>query len=287
MKPFFFLALSFVTLTFFILFILNKENEKVHHHFDWTGIRKEIRDTLIAIDHLGNLDGPFRGVNGTVSQQYKRILWFRKNVTIEEAERLAKYPSAPIKVLAFHELLGKRHPAAIEMLRANIQDTTWIYYGSGCEYQQEKLNEYLFNTLKQMEYFDPEYENFVSEQVLDSIEWLITGTLTSVMVGDWKLVKVIAPWSLDSVFPENEKWIINSEYLNVTRADSIEKTIGYKLLRTRSVFTDDSVWVIQADFRDKRISTNLEIHKKKNKMVLLDQCEDCYSFEFEKVWLDN
>ncbi len=104
-----------------------------------------------------------------------------------------------------------------------------------------------------------------------------------ILDGKWKLIKVNAPWDIETTLPENEIWNFETKGLmKVYKNDSKVKSIEYEIKRTLSGFSSDSIWVIQANFQDSRISTDLEIWIKENKMELIDQCDDCYSFEFER-----
>lgn len=102
--------------------------------------------------------------------------------------------------------------------------------------------------------------------------------------GSWKLIKVMAPWQIPPSFPEDEIWNFKTDsILHITNNDSINKTIHFKLKRSISGFSTDSVWTISAEFNDSRIIGNLEIWAKDNSMQLINQCDDCYSFEFKKL----
>ena len=110
------------------------------------------------------------------------------------------------------------------------------------------------------------------------------GKRNTVVEGSWKLTKVNAPWEIPPSIPEDEIWSFKAEgILNVSNSDSINKTIHFKLKKSTSGFSSDSVWTIDAEFNDSRINGNLEIWKKENSMRLIDQCDDCYSFEFKRL----
>lgn len=106
----------------------------------------------------------------------------------------------------------------------------------------------------------------------------------NIIVGSWKLVQINEPWEISPLNEEDEIWGFNSNNtLEIKLGDSILKSSKYELKHTISIFTHDSTWIIISNFHDSRINDNLEISINENELKLLDRCDDCYSFEFERL----
>ena len=103
-------------------------------------------------------------------------------------------------------------------------------------------------------------------------------------IGKWKLYKINAPWDMEPIFPKREFWNINAKgEIIIQKEDSIIDSVACHYVYVSSGFSSDSVWVINGDFNNDKIQTSMEIWRKEGEMTLLDQCDDCYSFEFEKI----
>lgn len=111
-----------------------------------------------------------------------------------------------------------------------------------------------------------------------------TLTRTSVPVGNWKLVQINRSWEQVPLFPKNEIWKIDDEgNIAIFEADSFQEQIQCSFKMDKSGFSNDTVWIIQGNFKSFSSQNRLEIKRKHNHLVLIEQCDDCRSFEFEKI----
>lgn len=108
--------------------------------------------------------------------------------------------------------------------------------------------------------------------------------LIPLLNGRWKLKNINAPWAIEVPISKDEIWSFETEGLiTISQNATTKKLVEYTLRRTISAFSSDSVLTIHANFNDSRIITDLEIWINDNQMKLIGQCDDCYSFEFEKL----
>jgi len=163
MRTIIFFGISLIAISAFTFEIMKRENEKKEHHFNWDGIRKEIRDTIIKIDHHDSYDGRITGYNGGESKQYLRIKWLKENVKITEAEELLKYPSTLIQVIIFDKLLARRQPITIEYIKEHRNDSSIFHQTGGCVSEATKLNEHLINAIQMHWNFYPQDSSFLKK----------------------------------------------------------------------------------------------------------------------------
>lgn len=113
--------------------------------FDWTGIRTEVKDTILNL-YNDNYDLTSHGVGeaGRTPNQWYRQNWIKKNLTFEEAQLLKKFPSSKVKALAYAQSIKKKPKLVTQLMKEALQDTvTFIEYHSGCTSRYYLLCEYL------------------------------------------------------------------------------------------------------------------------------------------------
>lgn len=117
-------------------------------HFDWNGIRPEIKDTiLVAKNH--SIDDRYTGYAGRISNQYLRQQWLMNHASAYELQKLTEYPNGAVKAIAYSGLFQNasvKDKTSIA-LKA-IQDTvSKIYYTSGCTGDQMNLSQYIMENM--------------------------------------------------------------------------------------------------------------------------------------------
>jgi hypothetical protein len=102
----------------FIYFLSVSYSEK--WNFEWKGIRKEIKDSIQALDKFGNLTSEFAGYNMNTPKQWHRQNWLRKNINTFELLKLTEYPSGTVKGFAYEELLTKPNIEKYELYKKTL-----------------------------------------------------------------------------------------------------------------------------------------------------------------------
>ena len=116
----------------------------------------------------------------------------------------------------------------------------------------------------------------------------VTGKIKSSapnITGKWEIVKMYNPFEFSkSVLTENIVWEFDSlKNLIIKKNDSVINNVNCSYDYVLSGFSIDSVWVLKGEFDDLKIQSQLEIWLNGDSLKLIDQCDDCYSFDFVKI----
>jgi len=132
---------------------------KIEHHFEWSGIRKEIKDSAIWIGKSGSYDCAMTGYSNTESGQYKRIKWLKSNIKKDEAHLLINYPSAVVQAIVFDKLIQRKDSAALTFYFQHQNDSSEFYEHCGCVGATWKLNDYMNYSVFTRMYFYPDSDS--------------------------------------------------------------------------------------------------------------------------------
>ena len=101
----------------------------------------------------------------------------------------------------------------------------------------------------------------------------------------WKLLKINRPWDMEPSVPlEREIWDFlqgDSLIVQTHRGNSFSFQTEWKY--TFSAFSNDSTWVMSRLKNQNSQTIDFEINLSNDTLVLIEQCDDCYSFEFKKL----
>ncbi len=113
-------------------------------HFDWQGIRPEVKNTVLEVKDRG-VDHIYSGEAGGISTQYKKQQWLLKYATADELQKLTAYPDGTVKVIAYEGLLKDPSVKDKASIVLNvINDTvTKVYYTIGCIGDRTDVSEYV------------------------------------------------------------------------------------------------------------------------------------------------
>jgi hypothetical protein len=149
----------------FIYFLSVSYSEK--WNFEWKGIRKEIKDSIQALDKFGNLTSEFAGYNMNTPKQWHRQNWLRKNINTFELLKLTEYPSGTVKGFAYEELLTKPNIEKYELYKKTLNDTlTFVHYTSGCIGNRFMLSEYAIKVVPNFRNYELKNQ-LTNEQVIE------------------------------------------------------------------------------------------------------------------------
>ena len=136
-----FLPILTLFLVALLYFISTSYSEK--WNFKWTGIRKNIKDSILALDKYGGLTGPAVGYSGRTPNQWYRQKWLLENATENELYELTDYPSGTVKGLAYSGLILKSSANKYDLYQKSLNDTlAFVYHTSGCIEAGFMLSEY-------------------------------------------------------------------------------------------------------------------------------------------------
>jgi len=127
----------------FSTFFITKN--KSYENYDWTGIRSEIKDTLINFcnDHY-DITSHGVGEMGKTPSQWHRYTFLRKNISYKEALLLKNFPKSKVKAIAYEICIRKKPQATYSIMLEALNDTvTHLEYQSGCIGRTYLLAEYL------------------------------------------------------------------------------------------------------------------------------------------------
>ena len=117
-----------------------------YHDFNWEGIRPEMKDSIIKFSRSDAYDlTSYRvGEAARTPAQWYCQNYIRKNLTLNEALILKKFPENKVKALAF-ELSVKRNQDLLysTMFEALNDTNTFVHYQTGCLGEVYLLAEYL------------------------------------------------------------------------------------------------------------------------------------------------
>ena len=95
-------------------------------HFNWEGIRKEVKDSIIAFDKHGWIDY-------TDQDQIARHRWILKNVKLSEFNKLLNYPSGEVKAMSYVALMKQKEVEKYSLFKKSLNDTlTFVTVSAGC-----------------------------------------------------------------------------------------------------------------------------------------------------------
>lgn len=141
MKSYYFIS-SFTIIFLFIGFLFINELEKPKNQFDWTEIRKNIKDTILSIEQQGDVSARFIGYNAHESKQYHRGRWFMDNASSYELKKLINYENGAVKAYSFKALLERNDNNIYSYIVDSYDDETIVYSQSGCVGQEFSLFEF-------------------------------------------------------------------------------------------------------------------------------------------------
>ncbi len=117
-------------------------------NFNWSNIRKNIRDSITLSKYRGITSG-VGGMGISTENEVRTRIWVMTNATEHELLRLTEYPNGTIKAIAYEGLLRKKefNKKAELTLRA-LKDTTYLLsYQSGCIGWERKIGDYLIKDI--------------------------------------------------------------------------------------------------------------------------------------------
>ncbi len=137
-------------------------------NFKWEGIRKEIKDSIIALDDYGEITSYAVGYSGHTPQQYHRQNWLLKNTTVSEFKKLIEYPSGVVKGIAYEGLLRNLEVKKYPLFKKSLNDTlTFVFYASGCSSDGFMLSDYVINFISRLSKEVPPSPNSPKMEITD------------------------------------------------------------------------------------------------------------------------
>lgn len=122
-------------------------------HFDWKGVRPEIRDSILKLDQYGSLMRDENENDPEVSQQCHRQQWILENASESELHILTGFPSGTVKGLAYEGLLSDTNGAQYELLVEVLNDTlSFIRCEAVCNGKMIMLSDYVINQISDIKY---------------------------------------------------------------------------------------------------------------------------------------
>lgn len=133
--------LGFSIILFSVFLIFSSESFK----FNWSEISKPIKDSISKYENESISSGI--GGNGIdLSDEVNTRMRIMSLSTISELIRLKEHPSGTIKAIAYEGLLRKKEfSKKYELVLEAINDSSIVYYQSGCLSTGIPLNEYLMD----------------------------------------------------------------------------------------------------------------------------------------------
>ena len=139
-KPF----LSVFFLFFLLLHFSFSSSYDKSWNFDWSGIRPQVKDSILALKKYGNISFGTRGNGRIETKQFNRQEWISKYVFDSELIELLDYPDGTVKGLSFQILLKKQKKLKYKLLKKALNDSlTFVHFQMGCVGSGIMLNEYL------------------------------------------------------------------------------------------------------------------------------------------------
>ena len=138
------LPLSSVLLLLFLFGFSNSYHKS--WTFDWSGIRQEVKDTILKIKEFDSYSFGLRGLGRIEEYQINRQKWIKKNAFNSELLQLIDYPNGVVKVVSYETLLKRDKKLKYFLLKKSLNDTlTFIHYQMGCFGRAYTLSEFLTN----------------------------------------------------------------------------------------------------------------------------------------------
>ncbi len=114
------------------------------NNFDWSGIRKNIKDSISKYEYCSITSGI--GGNGiAIPDEIESRQWIMKNATTSELRKLLEYPHGNIRAISYEGLIQKSdYKNKVELILKSLDDNNYpVYYSNGCLGTQIKISEYL------------------------------------------------------------------------------------------------------------------------------------------------
>jgi len=131
MKTYYFIS-SFSVIMTFICFWFFIEIEKPKHQFDWTSIRNNVKDTILAIEKHGEVTSKFVGYSANLSPQYNRAKWFMAKASKDELIKLMNYDNSTVKAYSFKALLKQGDDNIYNYIINSYYEDSIVYIQNGC-----------------------------------------------------------------------------------------------------------------------------------------------------------
>lgn len=153
-------------------------NYELNWNFNWSGIRKEIKDSL-QVAELNGISSGVGGMGVSTKSEVDRRRWIMKNATESELLKLTEYPNGTIKAIAYEGLLRKKEfVEKTELTLRAIKDTIYLVdYQSGCIGWSREIGEYLVQDVlmidDQTPSFSPEQQTGIGLSELDKEKILV------------------------------------------------------------------------------------------------------------------
>jgi hypothetical protein len=154
-----------------IVIVLSSGYEK-SWSYNWTEIRKEIKDS-IQVSELRGITSGIGGMGVSTKNEVDRRRWIMKNATESELLKLTEYPNGNVKAIAYEGLLRKKEfSERTELTLRAIKDTIYLVdYQSGCIGWSREIGEYLVQDVlmidDQIPPFPPEMQTGIGFTELD------------------------------------------------------------------------------------------------------------------------
>tara|TARA_R100000789_G_C3006361_1_gene150172 strand:+ start:432 stop:1028 length:597 start_codon:yes stop_codon:yes gene_type:complete len=146
-----------------LLFIYSFSHNQIND-FNWNGIRKEVKDSIIAFEKYGGLTSEFVGYAGKTTEQWYRQNWLNENLKEGELSKLTEYPNGSVKGLAYWNLFKNEKVKKRKLFEKALNDTlAFVHYQSGCIGTGFMLGEFVVSYL-------PMTENIKLEEILTEEE---------------------------------------------------------------------------------------------------------------------
>ena len=131
-----FLALLFVFIMSFVIF---SKQTKRYQDFDWTGIRSEIKDSIVSFEQNSTYN-----YYGNQNNSPDLYFWFSKNVNNNELKKFTHYPYGKIKAISYAALIRKGNHDNYALIKQALSDTiSYISIEEGCLERDYLIGEYL------------------------------------------------------------------------------------------------------------------------------------------------
>lgn len=155
------------------------------HHFDWSEIRPEIKDTVLYIEKRNGIDTKFTGYSGSLSSFWKTQQWLINTAKTSELHQLIKYENSAVKGLVFQGLLERKDSKVFDYIMNSVDDEGTVHFQLGCVGNAFGLTEYYLFLVSSpaKEDYTLEVQNYLFSEdqikILDSIAKTKTRYLTN------------------------------------------------------------------------------------------------------------
>ena len=132
---------------FFIFFLLMLYSFSSSYdkswNFDWSGIRPQVKDSILKIKRYGRLV-TVPGEDESMFSQINTQIWLFKNTETSELISLLDFPNSNIKALTYSILLKKKKVDKYLLIKRSLKDTlSFVQLSGGCLRYNMHLTEYL------------------------------------------------------------------------------------------------------------------------------------------------